>query len=197
MAKKLTKVLRFSTGTKGRPHREIFQHFFNRGQYQAAQEVLEDASDAGMLTPFEAANLRACLAAAQGALAEAEAYCLEARRHAQNDVQRAATYENEAFIRAAQGDFRGATEAARQGIHLAPQVEGLWVNLLSALAAIKDDDEIDAVLRIMSQTVDLRHTKALRLHLLNDPDLSYVRNRPEFDQSIKSMLVTEVNHESS
>src|SRR6266700_6899397 len=121
MAKNIPKVIRFSTGTKDRPHREIFQHYFNRGQYQAAKEVLEDASDADVLTPFEVVNLRACLAAVQGALAEAEAYCLEARQRAENDVQRAATYENEAFIRAVQEDFRGEVEAARLGIHIAPQ----------------------------------------------------------------------------
>jgi tetratricopeptide (TPR) repeat protein len=196
MAKSLAKVLRFSTGTKDRPHREIFQHYFNRGQYHKAKEVVKDASEAGLLTPFEDANLRSCLAAAQGALAEAETYCLKARQHAENNMERAATYENEAFIRTAQGDLQGAIEAARQGIRLAPQVEGLWVNLLWALAALKDDGEIDAVLRSLSQTIDLRRTKVLRLHLLNDPDLAYVRNRPVFDQSIKSMLVKEASHES-
>ncbi len=178
----------FSSGTMNNPFFQQFTRHFNRGDYKAAEELLDQVKKInGLLTRFYDNNLRGLIATELGELDKAETLFREAEKYAEKDGHRATALHNLANLRLKQGRWEEALNFCEQGLKLSPAYEGIWVNYLIALDKLGAKSALEEVLVRLPSLFDLSKG-VLRLHLLNDPDLCRVREHPVFREKVQPCL---------
>jgi hypothetical protein len=163
-------ILRFSSGTAGRPILKLFAELFNDQSYKGAERILHERQDA--FSPFEKLMCTWVLYGIRGH-EMAELWANRASSQAKTPREQASVFENKAFLCIRQGRLGEAKKMCELGLRICPTVEGLWINLLVALDRMGLDSIVDVVLERIPR---LRTPRGgtLELYLMNNPEFEAI-----------------------
>jgi tetratricopeptide (TPR) repeat protein len=159
-------LLRFSSGVVGLPARRAVMRAFNAQDYAAARRLLAEHEAA--FTDFQRSATRFALAIVAGQPRAAAALRSTAARLAEAPHEAAALLENDAFALLQRGLFAEARALCREALVTHPTTEGLWVNLLVALARLDEGQAIEALLLRLPRVLDLERG-LLGRYIAHDP----------------------------
>lgn len=159
-------LLRFSSGVVGRPSLRALMRAFNTQDYAGAGHILTEHE--AEFTDFQRSATRFALAVVEGRPRAAEALRSTAARLAEAPHEAAALLENDAFALLQRGLFADARALCREALAAHPTTEGLWVNLLVALARLDEGEAIEALLLRLPRVLDLERG-LLGRYIAHDP----------------------------
>jgi len=158
-------ALHFSHGARARSTIRALTRAFNARDFKRVVQLLNKKGHE--LSPFQRDTLNWLLADLGGSPSE-PFWRQKAKRQAASATERAAFYENRAFLSLRRGEWEHAKKICEQGIALSPTAEGLWINLLVAMDRLGEDAAIEQVLLRLPSLFDVEEG-LLGLYLLNDP----------------------------
>jgi hypothetical protein len=159
---------RFSSGTDGSLAQQEFVLLVNARDFERARVILAEKEEE--FTRFQRNMSCWVLSMLEGGLggAAVPTWRRRAELYTVSRVQRAAVFENYAFMALRSGDWSSAKQLCNEGIQVCPTVEGLWVNLLVAMDRLGEEDAIDLLVVKLASHFDLERG-FLGRYLANDP----------------------------
>jgi len=157
---------------------DAFRELLGEGRLDELHAAVIRAELAGELSELQALTWQATLALCEHSVLALD-YLEMAEAIAVSEHERAMVAEHLAIYDLVSGDPRGAAERCLAALAHGRQTEGLWLNLLVALAGMGELDALDAVLRCLAR-LERNCTALLVERMCAEPALDAVCARPAF-----------------